>query len=680
MAKPISISMIADASDVAKGIKKGATDPLEELQSKFSDTARKGEESGKSIVDAYRDTKPATDKAAQAVEKLEDKLDEARKTSQKLGNTERDVKGLGDELDKASKSADKMGDAGKGIGDGIKRGTDRAEEGLSEFKDEANSTAKEAAASFDGSAESIGDIFQELAANAFAGFGPAGAIAGIAVAAGLGVAITAAQDTADAVNEAGEEVGQLAGSIIDAGGQLSRSDLLGIVQDWALEVGDSREMWEVWQESATLNLDKAQDAAKDTGLALGDMLQAMAGTDADASDAALKALRDRLADLDQQLDDSAGSWDHMLGIFGERQNIENARKETADYIKTIEESTDKTSAAQLAADAYSDSMEGEAAAAAVAEEALAAKNTLLEDLDGSLAELVGSWTDYQDAETGALDPGAYLEGIRTRAEANLNYADNIASIADQVSPETLNAIYEQGLDFAPMLQSIIDSGLVDQMDDTFTQGADASQKAIDSIDGTVEVDADTSKAEEKLSGFTSSRGDRRRGETADVTVAVDADTAPADATTSAYVENANGQTVSVNVAAVTDGANAQLDELAKDRSATLNISADPYSANADWAALVKDRQATLVIGADVSAAQRARADMAKPITTVMGVRPDPSAAYRVKADLSRPTNSTHHVSPDARAAYRTLNDLHGTVTRSLHIVEVEERTTRRYRP
>lgn len=678
MAKPISISMIADASDVAKGIKKGATDPLEELQSKFSDTARKGEESGKSIVDAYRDTKPATDKAAQAVEKLEDKLDEARKTSQKLGNTERDVKGLGDELDKASKSADKMGDAGKGIGDGIKRGTDEAGEGLSEFKDEANSTAKEAAASFDGSAESIAEIFQELAANAFAGFGPAGAIAGIAIAAGIGIGIAELERMAEEVNEVGERVSTLAGDLVDAGGRLSESDLAGITREWALQVDDTRETWEFWQETATLNMDKARDAADATGLSLGDMLMAMSGTNAQASEAALKALRDNLEDVNAEIEGL--SLEDLAFNPAKLADLESARGAIQDQIDTIEDSTHVTQAAQEAADAYNGSLGAQAEAAAAAEEALESKKALLEELDGSLSEIAGSWTEYQDAETGALDPAAYLEGMQARADATTNYAENIKSIADQVSPETLNAIYDQGLDFAPMLQSIIDSGLVGQMDDTFTQGADASQKAIDSIDGTVEVDADTSKAEEKLSGFTSSRGDRRRGETADVTVDVDADTAPADATTSAYVENANGQTVSVNVAAVTDGANAQLDELAKDRSATLNISADPYSANADWAALEKDRSATLVIGADARAAQRARADLARPITTVMGVRPDPSAAYRVKADLSRPTNSTHHVSPDARAAYRTLNDLHGTVTRSLHIVEVEERTTRRYRP
>ena len=65
-------------------------------------------------------------------------------------------------------------------------GTDKAKDGLNDFKSEADGTAREVAASFDGSAESIAGGFQEVAANALAGFGPIGAAAGLAAAVGIG--------------------------------------------------------------------------------------------------------------------------------------------------------------------------------------------------------------------------------------------------------------------------------------------------------------------------------------------------------------------------------------------------------------------------------------------------------------------------------------------------------------
>lgn len=99
----------------------------------------------------------------------------------------RDVDKLEDSLRDVQRQAARTEDALDDIGDTSKRSFDKAEDGLDNFKDEANQTARESAASFDGSAESIADAFQEVAANAFADFGPAGAAAGLAAAAGIGL-------------------------------------------------------------------------------------------------------------------------------------------------------------------------------------------------------------------------------------------------------------------------------------------------------------------------------------------------------------------------------------------------------------------------------------------------------------------------------------------------------------
>lgn len=112
------------------------------------------------------------------------------------------------DLDQLEDSLQRVERAGGDVGDAMERGFDKAKRGADDFKSEANQTARESAASFDGSAESIGDAFQEVAANAFAGFGPAGALAGTAVAAGIGAAVTAFQGLDERSEESKQRVSQ----------------------------------------------------------------------------------------------------------------------------------------------------------------------------------------------------------------------------------------------------------------------------------------------------------------------------------------------------------------------------------------------------------------------------------------------------------------------------------------
>jgi hypothetical protein len=131
------------------------------------------------------------------------------------------------------------------MGDGAKRAFDDAGDGVKDFKGEAAQTAKETAASFDGSAESIGSSFQEVAANAFSGFGPAGTAAGVAVAAGLGVAI----DAFTKVNEAAEEARDSAYKFAyDVGGALDAAGYSDRIEQWT---GDTEKL-KAAQEIATI--------------------------------------------------------------------------------------------------------------------------------------------------------------------------------------------------------------------------------------------------------------------------------------------------------------------------------------------------------------------------------------------------------------------------------------------
>lgn len=171
-----------------------------------------------------------TEDAEQALEKVSDALDDMARESKKGADKAEDaVDKLADSFDEARRAVKKLEDAGDQAGDGIKKGMKKAEGGLDEFKSEASQTAKESAASFDGSFESIGDVVQEVAANAFAGFGPAGAAAGIAVAAGAGVMIDAITKVGEAFDGARESAFTMA---YDVGGALTEAGVQARMAEW----------------------------------------------------------------------------------------------------------------------------------------------------------------------------------------------------------------------------------------------------------------------------------------------------------------------------------------------------------------------------------------------------------------------------------------------------------------
>lgn len=180
---------------------------------------------------------------------------------------------------------------------GIDDGFNKASDGLDNFKDEAGQTGREAAASFTGEFSDATDIVQELAANAFAGFGPAGAAAGIAAAAGLGVLFTQMQNIADKINEAKEETGDLALEFRDAGSQLDQVDLPGKFAEWLVAIEDNKQAWEVWQDDAISNLDNIETALQRTGLSLGDFFEAAGSGDTST----LEEYVEKLKEVNEQL-------------------------------------------------------------------------------------------------------------------------------------------------------------------------------------------------------------------------------------------------------------------------------------------------------------------------------------------------------------------------------------------
>lgn len=154
-----------------------------------------------------RDVAKGASDAEHALRDLEDAVgDTGRDGARQLDKVE-------DELKDVQRQSKRTQDA---VGD-IDKGTRRAADGMDELKRESDSTAKEAAASWDGTAEGIGDALQEVAANAFAGFGPAGAVAGLAAAAGIGLATAAIQANDEAAQLSKERIADWADAYVEAG-------------------------------------------------------------------------------------------------------------------------------------------------------------------------------------------------------------------------------------------------------------------------------------------------------------------------------------------------------------------------------------------------------------------------------------------------------------------------------
>lgn len=123
-------------------------------------------------------------------------LEDAEKALEDLGKTkgpeqlERGMKDAQDQTERLGKETKQVADAiERDFRDSYKsveRSTDGARRGVEDLKSEAQQTGREAAASFKEPADAL-DALQELSANAFAGFGPAGMAAGLLGAAGIGL-------------------------------------------------------------------------------------------------------------------------------------------------------------------------------------------------------------------------------------------------------------------------------------------------------------------------------------------------------------------------------------------------------------------------------------------------------------------------------------------------------------
>lgn len=339
------------------------------------------------------------------LEKVSGSLDDlARDTATDADKAADDLKReFSDAFDKVKTEAKTAGD---GVGDNLKRGSREAGEGMDTIKEESHQTAREVAASFDGSADSIVGMFQEVAANAFGGFGPAGAIAGIAAAAGIGIVFSKLQEADEAAKEARESVATLASELIEAHGDLSKADLKGYIQDLllkGLDEGVSRlQKW----TAAGIN---AQDAVK-----------ALAG-DQEAAQRVVETMNAKYLELGEAYQKGDTSAAKLMGT--NREMVDDFRTQTG----LVSQSADVAKKTADALDGLADSTSGASEASA--------------DFSANLTDHLSVADEGLDefVKKGKLNLKAWAKELKERAAETKTVEDFTVDVAPKLSDEALAA-------------------------------------------------------------------------------------------------------------------------------------------------------------------------------------------------------------------------------------------------
>lgn len=184
------------------------------------------------------------------------------------------VEDISDALDDMAKEGDQAGDKleasfrdmarnAKRAGDDVKTGVGG---GLRDLKDEAGQSGREAAASFSGEWSDVGDFVQETVANGLSGFGPLGAAAGIAAAAGIGVLTSTILSQQEAADELRDRLSSAYQTAADEGRTyLDTAQLIAEASDLMFNPDRANEYKQLVADSKNLGLDLYDVIAANAG-------------------------------------------------------------------------------------------------------------------------------------------------------------------------------------------------------------------------------------------------------------------------------------------------------------------------------------------------------------------------------------------------------------------------------
>jgi uncharacterized phage infection (PIP) family protein YhgE len=395
----IKIPLVADVDKAIRGVEDVA-DAFDKVQDALEDVTKDAKKTEDALEDVGDGTKKAEDASDDMAKKFRTDFDKIRADSKSTGD---------------------------GIGTGVKDGTRKAGEGMDNLKGEANETAREVGASFDGSASSIAEGFQEVAANALAGFGPAGAAAGLAIAAGIGIAMAKLTEYAEKVNEAKAAGADWAQEFNVATLEDKIQALRDSFTEMASTIVDDRQWWELWQDDAVTAIEAVVNAANSGALDLSDFMKGFETTDPAER---LKLLEGSLSDVEARLKtlntERKNTWSpERLGeLNSEISALEGAKT-------AIDQQADTQRAANALEEASAEAIKGTAQEIAQKNDAIEESNDLLEENVDANRSAISAEFDLADAQkelNGALRDG--VKRGREGKQALFEYSDSIIGMAD----------------------------------------------------------------------------------------------------------------------------------------------------------------------------------------------------------------------------------------------------------
>ncbi|WP_449279624.1 hypothetical protein [Leucobacter sp. GX0328] len=547
MAKPpIEIGLASEGRAFRQGIESDVIPPLEDAQKELKKLGESGEDTGDGLEDVGKAGKKSG-------EQLERAMREAQRESDR---TRVDVEKLGDEIVAAGRK-------GKDFDAGVREGTTGASDAVREWGDEAKQNVAETFSSFRGDAEDLVGIVQDTFGGVISNLGPIGMAAGAAGAIGIGLIMGAYEKAQKAEEEFRESVAELAEALIDGGGEGAEGvrRIADGIKGLALETDDGKK-----------KLTDVAREAKAVGVEVEGLAAAYAGS-ADALDEyGTKAIE--TAEAERQV---ARAQDAMTDSYGRASSA--TKDKIKDYTAVID-SVEKLKKQQAEA-AEIERLWIESGGAA-----MEARAEQMDTLQGELDDAMGSWSDYQDAETGATDPAAYLANMQARMDATANFNSNVQTLAQQfgLTADEVQSILDQGVDFAPMLQSIMNAGMGEQYATQVRSMLDGGQSIIDGTSTTIPVEAQTDAASAAIDAAATDRTS---------TVAAKPETATASSALDAVA--AKKRTATIDAKADTKAADAALDATAtRSRTATINTYANTSGADLALANFMnRDRSITI---------------------------------------------------------------------------------------
>lgn len=300
------------------------------------------------------------------LDKVGDVLDDVAKEGDKAGDKlESSFREMGRDADKAGK------DIKKGVGDGLKDGAR-----------EAKSSGKEAAASFTGEFEDVGDFIQETAANAFEGFGPLGAAAGIAAAAGIGILTAEVQKQNELAEALREKLSAAWQEAAEEGREyLSTAQIIAEANSLMFDKDRAEEYKTVLDDQARIGADLYTIVAAYTGdLSAQEDIQSRINDLIDSEAGTYETIRDGISKVNPEVQGMADRWGVVI------EESEKASQATKDYKDFVTQANETARAqTQRTRDADQGRWEAFAAAAEAAKRRAAGDVTVTIKADDSSA-------------------------------------------------------------------------------------------------------------------------------------------------------------------------------------------------------------------------------------------------------------------------------------------------------